>query len=198
MERTYGCSGTLIAPKYLITDGHCVHSLEEGGWTVRVEAVPGYENGYRPYGSAFATRLRSVIGWTSFQDRRHDWALVTLDRKIGSTLGWFGYGAFSDATLGANSTSLASSPGDKCGGHCLDYDADPFSRLTSLTLTTHYRTDTFNGQSGSGVSVVQDCSRYVVAAHRGTCSAGDRTADCGPRITAERFSRIRGWIASGL
>jgi V8-like Glu-specific endopeptidase len=64
--------------------------------------------------------------------------------------------------------------------------------------STHYLTDTFNGQSGSGVYVFCNSGRYVAAAHRGTCSAVSSTSNCGVRITSSRYSQIQGWINSGF
>lgn len=192
----YGCSGTLIAPKYVLTAGHCVQRLGDGGWATRVEVIPGYDNGYRPYGSAYATYLRSVTGWTVSANPQHDFALITLDRAIGNTVGWFGYGSFSNTTLGGSTANVSGYPGDKCSGACQYYDVDPFSSLASLTV--HYLTDTFNGQSGSGVYIFYNSGRYVAAAHRGTCPAVTSNANCGVRITSSRLTQIQGWINSGF
>ena len=81
-------SGTLIAAKYVITAGHRVNSGSDGGWAMRIEVVPGYDNGYRPFGTAFAARFRSDTGWTTYRLPEDDFALITLDRTIGYSTGW--------------------------------------------------------------------------------------------------------------
>ena len=42
--------------------------------------------------------------------------------------------------------------------------------------------------------IFYNSGRYVVAAHRGTCSSG---SNCGVRINSSRYSQIQGWIATG-
>ncbi|NOT62235.1 MAG: trypsin-like serine protease [Acidobacteria bacterium] len=189
--QTGGCSGTMIASRYVLTAGHCVHQDSKGGWASSIEVVPGLDGTYRPYGSAFASYYRSVTAWTEDQNPEADYALLTLDRHIGSTVGWFGYGNWSD--LEGVTGHLAGYPGDLGSGREMYYDYDPIADTNDKRL--FYRIDTFNGQSGSGVYRKIDGNRYVMGVHAyGNTGDGYNKAT---RINGSRFDRIQDWIATG-
>lgn len=187
--RQFICSGAMIAAKYTLTAGHCVFSHDEGGWATSIEVIPGLDGTYKPYGSAFATRLRSYQGWTQNRDSNHDFALVTLDRTIGNSTGWFGYANYSSVNdLTAN---LGGYPGDRDSGLRLYYHSSPVVGSTSNRVS--YTADTAGGQSGSGVYRINNGARYIFAVH----TNGGTTSNSGTRITSSRFSNLQTWIASG-
>ena len=86
-------------------------------------------------------------------------------------------------------------PGDKCSGNCQYLDSDPVASLQATAI--FYRADTMPGDSGSSVYTLVGGTRYVVAAHRGMCS-GNSSANCGARITSDRYNQIVSWINSGF
>ncbi|HEY9828592.1 MAG TPA: trypsin-like serine protease [Stenomitos sp.] len=194
--KVYSCSGGLIAAKYVLTAGHCIHSSADGGWATKVEVIPGLSGSYKPYGSAFATYLRTYTGWTSSQNPNYDFALVTLDRTIGNTTGWFGYGYF--PTINGVTGNLGGYPGDK-GGLNLYYHYGPISSSTSQRLS--YQIDTAPGQSGSSVYRFYTPSggvsgRYVFGVH--TNGAGSGSYNSGTRIDSAKYSNLQSWIGSGF
>src|SRR6185436_18315263 len=113
------CSGAMIGNKYTLTAGHCVFSHDEGGWARSIEVIPGLDGTYKPYGSAFAVRLRSYQGWTQSQDSNYDFGLITLNNTIGNSTGWFGYASY--GTVDGLTGNLGGYPGDRDSGLRLYY-----------------------------------------------------------------------------
>lgn len=187
--KTYGCSGTLIQAKYLLTAGHCVYSKADGGWYKKLEVIPGLNGTYKPYGSVYGKYVRSYKGWTKSQNSNYDMALVTLDKSIGSTTGWFGYKYYS--SINGVTGNIAGYPGDK-GGTTLWYHYGPIS--SSNTYRVYYKIDTYAGQSGSAVYRIESSgSRYVFAVH----TTGGSSSNSGTRLNSSKVSNISSWIATG-
>jgi len=193
--RRFVGSGTLISDKYVLTAGHNVYDhgrANDGrrvGWATQVEVIPGLDGTYKPYGSAFAVYLRSIQGWVRDQDPRHDFALVTLDRKIGASTGWLGYGNFAlDKDLHGH---LSGYPGDRDNGQRQYYDKRALSDWSKFQV--FYRIDTAAGQSGSGVWLNENGKRYVCAVH----ARGGVDYNEGTRLESNTFRTIQTWIASG-
>ncbi|MBL8170328.1 MAG: serine protease [Acidobacteria bacterium] len=187
--RSFICSGAMIAAKYTLTAGHCVFSHGEGGWATTIEVIPGLDGSYKPYGSAYAVYMRSYQGWTRDRDSNYDFGLITLDRSIGNSTGWFGYASY--ASVNGLTANLGGYPGDLDNGLRLYYHSGPIT--SSTTDRVYYSIDTAGGQSGSSVYRINNGSRYVFAVH----TTGYGTYNGGTRITSARFSNLQSWIASG-
>jgi glutamyl endopeptidase len=186
--KTYVCSGALIAAKYVLTAGNCIYSKSDGGWAKTVEVIPGLNGTYKPYGSAYATYLRSYTGWTSNEDSNYDIGLVTLDRTIGNTTGWLGYGYYS--SINGVTGNLAGYPVDKDYGLGLYYHYGSITSSTSYRI--YYQIDTYYGQSGSPVyKIDNDGNRYVFGVHSSTAY------NSGTRIDSKKYNDIKTWISSG-
>jgi V8-like Glu-specific endopeptidase len=195
----YQGSGTIIGYKYVLTAGHVVYSQEHGGWAKYLYVYPGQDGGNYPYGYAYATYLRSVTGWTSSEDSDYDYGLITMNRAVGYSTGWFGLASFSDSTLGSTGTAyLTGYPGEKpsgtqwqAWGPILDYDS----------ARVYYKIDETPGDSGAGVYRFWYGSRYVFAVNTGWSWHFDwfnsGYFNHGTRINTTRFYLIEGWMATG-
>src|SRR5262245_29056339 len=93
-----GGTGTLIGPRHVLTAGHVLFNLAEGGYATRLRVVPGMDGNTSWFGSEvldikkgddMVKRLRMPKEWTEDQDIDHDYGLITLKTGFPS-LGSFG------------------------------------------------------------------------------------------------------------
>jgi V8-like Glu-specific endopeptidase len=186
-------TGWLVSPRVLLTAGHCVYMVDEGGWASQIEVIPGRNADARPFGSVVARDLRSVTGWTQDNDSDYDYGAILLpeNHRLGDRLGWFGFANRSDDYLRTRTLNLAGYPGD--GGPTGIPGTQWFHKrgvgdLHDRQIT--YEIDTVGGQSGAPVwELTTDGARYGVAIH----TWGTSTANGGTRINSEVFDRIVQW-----
>lgn len=143
------CTGWLIAPRTVMTAGHCLYSHSAGGWARRIEVIPGLDATRRPFGAEVGTSFRSVRGWTRDRNPNYDYGAIILPRSCRfRRLGNFGFGSFSSSTLRGMLVNNSGYPADKSFGTQW-FNAGRITRVTSRRL--FYLIDTFGGQSGSPV-----------------------------------------------
>ncbi len=189
----YVGTGWLVAPRLLLTAGHCVYMTDEGGWVSQIEVIPGRDAANRPYGSAVTSAFRSVTGWTRDENSEYDYGAIMLpeDKRFGDQLGWFGYTAASDDHLSSAVANLSGYPGD---GGPTGIQGTQWWHSRTLTGNTErqvtYDIDTVGGQSGAPVWELQsNGGRYGLAIH----TYGTSTTNGGTRITREVFDNIVRW-----
>ena len=191
----YVGTGWLVAPRLVVTAGHCVFMSDEGGWASQIEVIPGRDADERPFGSAVSRELRSVTGWTQDNDSEFDYGGIILpsDKRYGDQLGWFGYASRTDDHLRNLTLNLSGYPGD--GGKTgIDgtqwYHSRAIRDVFDRQIT--YEIDTFGGQSGAPVwEFASNGNRYGVAIH----TYGDTLNNGGTRITGDVFDNIVAWAA---
>lgn len=110
-----------IGPHTLATAGHVVYIKNSGvaerdGWVKSIQVMPGRNGTTLPYGSVTSTNFRSVTGWTGSGDENYDYGAIIIPTELGSTTGWFGFGAWPDADLLKSVANISGYPGDKPPG----------------------------------------------------------------------------------
>lgn len=189
----YVGTGWLVAPRLLLTAGHCVYMSDENGWVSQIEVIPGRNANERPFGSGVATDFRSVMGWTRDGNSDCDYGAIVLpaDKAFGNQLGWFGYATRPDDYLRSITLNLSGYPGDGGKDH-IDGTQWFHSRTVRDVLEKQitYEIDTYGGQSGSPVwEMSSEGGRYGVAIH----TFGTSVNNGGTRITGEVFNNIVLW-----
>lgn len=187
---TYIGTGTMVNRHHVLTAGHCVYSKADGGWATQVQFNAAQNDAALPFGTAFATRLLSVKGWTTDGDSNWDMGMLILNSELGTRTGYFGVITFgSDAELKKSRVNVSGYPGDK-GGRQMWTHNDIIKRTESERF--FYDIDTMGGQSGSAVwSVWSGHAGEKVA---GIHTTGSSSGNGATRISRPKFDRIVSWF----
>jgi V8-like Glu-specific endopeptidase len=183
----YVCSAEMLGSFHVQTAAHCIYNHDFPGdeWAREVLVVPAQTDVVTPigvaefpYGEARAIWYRTYTGWTQNHDYAHDWAVLTLDRRVGDRVGWMGRS--SNVGLG-DSLNIAGYPAEKkygFGGNLFMYHSFDSGNVlcADLPLVCNGRISlsayTYGGQSGGPVWLYDSGSgnRYIV----GTNSTSNR------------------------
>lgn len=186
-------TGWFIGPHTLMTAGHVVYIKNSGvagrdGWVKKIQVMPGRNGTSLPYGAVTSSNLRSVTGWTNNGDQNYDYGAIIIPTQLGNTVGWLGFGVYSDADLLNSVGNISGYPGDKPVGTQW-YDARKIAAVNSRKV--YYDIDTFGGQSGSAVYRIINGGRYAIAVH----AYGGATTNSGTRIVQPVFNNMIAWKA---
>jgi glutamyl endopeptidase len=186
-------TGWLVAPRTVITAGHCVYMHAHGGWAKSIEVIPGLNETVRPYGSCTATSFRSVVGWVNDKKREYDYGCIILPTncRLGDKTGVFGFAVKNDPYLLSAYLNLSGYPGDK-GGNTQWFMARRAKSLAPRVI--YYEIDTMGGQSGSPVWINVNNARYAVGIH----TNGLITGNSATRIVQPVFNNIQAWKNLGM
>jgi len=188
---TYEGSAVLIDNDHVLTAGHCVYYHGDGGWATAVEVIPGYESGWEPYGSAWASILYTWSGWTQNANLDHDMGVIKLNTAIGNTTGYYGYG-YTD-NMSYYKTGQFYNPGYPASypysGNYMYLWGGSFDDTSTYVL--YFDREAYGGQSGSGHTTPHSGSYYSVA----VLSHGTSYWTGNTRMTSSKHTTIQGWLA---
>ena len=191
-DTTWMGSGAIIDEFHVLTAGHNVYLHDNGGWASSVEVVPGMDGTYEPFGSAMVTDMRSYTGWTQDEMDEHDWAVLTLDTKMGDYTGWLGLQTANPShSIYTGTVYTAGYPGD------LDYGKRMYYASGSGDSADEYNhwfwLDSAPGQSGSPVWTYDGSNRYIMSIL--AYSYENVTyPNFGTRINQDKFDQISIWL----
>jgi glutamyl endopeptidase len=186
-------TGWFIGPHTLITAGHVVYIKNSGvpgrdGWVRSINVMPGRNGGTLPYGSVTSTNFRTVNGWANSGDENYDYGAIIIPTELGNTVGWFGFGVWSDADLQGVTANISGYPGDKPAGTQW-YDFQTIASVNARKV--FYDIDTAGGQSGSAAYRIVNGGRYGIAIH----AYGGATTNSGTRIVQPVYDNMVAWKA---
>ena len=186
-------TGWFIGPHTLMTAGHVVYIKNSGvpgrdGWVKKIQVMPGRNGNSLPYGTVTSSNFRSVTGWTNSGDQNYDYGAIIIPTDLGNTVGWFGFGVYSDSTLVNSVGNISGYPGDKPTGTQW-YDAHQIASVNARKV--YYDIDTMGGQSGSAVCRIINDNRFGIAIH----AYGGATTNSGTRIIQDIYNNMVAWKA---
>lgn len=182
--RLSGCSGFLVAPRIVLTAGHCVfsrarHLLLRRGAPARIRVSPGRNGEVPPFGFQWASHWFVDRRFAEHGNPMFDFGIIVLSRPFGGVRRQHPIAALSDAQFNEVRSHrllhIAGYPADKPPGTMWEH-AERLDRIGARTI--HYSVDTCPGHSGSPVWVRSADSIAVktVAIH----VAGPRPHENGP------------------
>ncbi|MEM9563269.1 MAG: serine protease [Actinomycetota bacterium] len=184
----HGCSGAMIGPRTVLTNGHCVYMHGRGGWVKKIEVTPGRNGSIKPFGTATSSHFISTKGWVKDRSSNYDYAVIILPKsqKLGNDTGWMGLANLSFFSLMGLRVNNSGYPGDKPYGTQW-WNANNVLAVTARRL--YYRLDTYGGQSGSPVWRYKNKKRHIVAVH----NTGGNPFNGSVRITKSVFDNLVKW-----
>ena len=190
--RLSGCSGFLIAPRIVLTAGHCVFSRPRRlagmrATPVRVRITPGRDGGRPPpFGQQWAIRWYALRRFVDNADVMADVGVIVLPAPFRRLPRVFATGSPTDRRLAnirsARLLHIAGYPADKPTGTMWEH-AERLDRHTARAL--FYSVDTCPGHSGSPVWIRSGRSgrAEVIAVHVAGPTPHDRGAwGCRPGV----------------
>jgi len=195
-------TGWVVAPRTLITAGHCVlDRTQMGGWANAIEVSPGRDRELTPFSTHRVVKFSTVDRWEQDQDPDFDIAAIHLDQDIFGAGEGFQVGAFPDAELLDFMVNVSGYPGSPGGGIEQWWAKNRIRAVTPRRI--YYDVDTSGGQSGGPAYIFRDENGppIVVGVHAygvgGTPASVPMRVNSAPRMIPEVVDQIQAWIDNG-
>jgi V8-like Glu-specific endopeptidase len=193
-------TGWLVAPRTIITAGHCVYDARQmGGWANKISIAPGRDAVDRPYGTLESTKFSTTDVWLQKQDPDFDISAIHLAEPIGDQVGWFQVASLTDDQLRGYLVNVSGYPAQPGEGTQQWWAKNRIREVTPRRI--FYEVDTSGGQSGAPVYIIEKngAPPMVVGIHAygvgGTPQSIPLQVNSAPRIIPEVVAQIEKWIA---
>lgn len=169
-----GCTAFMVGKNYAMTAAHCVYNPETQTLRTDLKTLKVAPNGDTSFAESWISSV--WIGTTQpVEERSRDWAILKLEKDIGTKTGWFGV---SNQNILQNlpfTTALAGYTSDIDGGEkphvqtrCYIMKIDENGRLL-------HECDTSKGSSGSPMFTKTNDGYYVAAINVAEFRDGDES-----------------------
>jgi V8-like Glu-specific endopeptidase len=160
----------LVSPCYAVTNYHAVFGEGSGPEDAQTDHSVTLSLGDHSGGRGFRERVRAVPAfWGDFSEDQggQDWAVLRLDRCVGSQIGWLDLTPRSPTAIGAARLSIAGYPGDK--DQAVLWRADGCGVMVRPRDVGLWSSDcaASPGSSGSPVFLIEDGGLRVVGIMEG-------------------------------
>jgi len=208
LDYFFVCSATAVGEFHLLTTGNCVYNHDPNGdgftsdqrfadevwaWAGQTDRIDPLRVEDFPFGLAKASFFRVPNGWINNQNLDDDWALITLNRRVGEHTGWM-----------ARETDVQATTLDAAGypvevpfvpaGNLLQYHASTANNVSAY-LPGRIRFDAliYGGQSGGPVWRNSGGNRFL----QGIISTTDRFGNAeATRLRGGMLGEINNFISA--
>lgn len=196
--RSYHCTGTLIAPRLVLTNAHCVVDPGTNQLAESITFAPNMIDGLVASPADRAQVLEVVVG-TDFTDRAvpphpNDWAVMVLNKPLGDRFGTIALKPIETDLLAAEDFQDQMIMVGYSGDFPEEFPGRTPSAHLGCSITEeqddviYHACDTFGGSSGGPILTQIDGAYYIVALN----SAAQTNAETGEGIInyGVKISRI--------
>ncbi len=198
-------TGFIVSPYVVLTNGHMIYDINEGGYAKGIDFAPGQRQGYegdeviRPYGTVSASSWQTNTNYIDALKNdpdvqfNYDYAAVFFDTSFSGA----GVGTYMPLVF-----DIAASGIINVAGYPKEVQGEENSRamwlssgdvLLNADRIVYYDADTSGGNSGSPVwqYFADTLQRRVIALH----ALGTSRYNGGPRLVAQNQSIIETWMS---
>lgn len=184
--RNFMGTGWLAGPSTVFTAAHNLWDGRVGYEAFKVWVVPGREGNVAPHGFAISQVFQVHPQWKATHRTQFDVAAIHLPVSYEHKVGYFGFGAYSDAVLSGIDAQVSGYPEDKP----LGTQWHDSSRLRVSVAELAYTADTMRGHSGSPVYQFDEQGRPIAV---GIHTDGNVTHNVGVRISPLIHGLLKSW-----
>ncbi len=159
-----GCTATLVAINVVATAAHCI-TTENGGIDARADFEIGIDGRTAVHSARVTAYLVADTTGQKITDKSEtDWALLRLDRPLGSALGYLGIRALGEVPLEQVQNMIVYQAGYSwdTGDHLSGNIGCAILQFAGNNMLQH-NCDTTHGDSGSPLMIEDNGLYYVVA-----------------------------------